>query len=86
MPDKAIRPTIFICYHKESKLENENELSKNKEHWRIQPFQATSCEASKCRAWVRDLELAVASSEAAVEKWSNSEKSNRRPTSYMDIE
>ncbi|CAD7682815.1 unnamed protein product [Nyctereutes procyonoides] len=67
MPNTAIRPTIFICYHKPSEKQNENEPRGNKKHWKIQTFQVTSCTASKCQAWARNL----ASSEAAVENWSN---------------
>lgn len=67
----AIRPMIFICYHKLNEAHNENEQSGNMGHWKMQPSQVTSCAASKCRAWARNLELAAASSEAAVENWSD---------------
>lgn len=64
-----IKPTTYICYHKPNKTPNENKKIRHKEHWKIQPFQLTCCESSKCRAWTRGLALATASSEAAMEKW-----------------
>lgn len=67
----AIRPMIFICYHKGTKECSENGDSGIKEHWKMQPSQVTFCAASKCRAWARNLELATASYEAAVENWWN---------------
>nr|XP_014710763.1 uncharacterized protein CXorf51A-like [Equus asinus] len=70
MPKRAIRPTIFICYHEQTKIQNENEQRRNKGHWRIQQCQITSCGARKCRAWARGQQLAAASSEAA---WRNGE-------------
>ncbi|VCW77807.1 unnamed protein product [Gulo gulo] len=63
----AIRPMIFICYHKGTKAHSEHGENGMQGHWKMQPSQVTFCAASKCRAWARKLELATASYEAAVE-------------------
>lgn len=52
-PDIAVRPMIFICNHKLHKTHNEYKHNRNNWPWKIQPFQVTSCSASKCRAWVK---------------------------------
>ncbi|XP_006944109.1 spermatid nuclear transition protein 4-like [Felis catus] len=71
MPHRRVRPTIFICYHKLNKTPSENEQSRNKKHWKLQPFQITSCAASKCRAWARNVESATAYCEVAIENCSD---------------
>lgn len=53
-----------MCYPKLNETQKENEQSRNKRHWRIQSSQGTSWAA-------RELELAAASLEAAMEKRSN---------------
>ncbi|XP_037584257.1 uncharacterized protein LOC119467152 [Cebus imitator] len=73
-PRKTMRPAVFVCHHKQNKTQNENQKSKPKKPQEVEirkasiedtgnvkPSQVTISAASKCRAWIRNVELATAS-------------------------
>ncbi|XP_030861959.1 uncharacterized protein [Gorilla gorilla gorilla] len=72
-PRITMRPTIFVCHHKQNKTQNKNQKSKHERQQKIKirraspeaagkskPSQVTISAASKCRAWIRNVQLATA--------------------------
>ncbi|XP_033057376.1 uncharacterized protein AH6.3-like [Trachypithecus francoisi] len=73
-PRITMRPTTFACHHKQNKTQNKTQKSKHKIQRKIKirraspedignskPSQVTISAASKCRAWIRNVQLATAS-------------------------
>ncbi|KAL0588258.1 hypothetical protein AAY473_039269 [Plecturocebus cupreus] len=73
-PRKTMRPTILVCHHKQNETQNENQKSKPErpqeveirkarieDTGNVKPSQVTISAASKCRAWIRNVQLATAS-------------------------
>nr|XP_035145181.2 uncharacterized protein LOC118150638 [Callithrix jacchus] len=78
-PRKTMSPAVFVCHHKQNKTQNENQKSKCKKPQEVEirkasiedtgnvkPSQVTISAASKCRAWIRNVELATASPQVAL--------------------
>ncbi|XP_055125459.1 uncharacterized protein [Symphalangus syndactylus] len=72
-PRITMRPTMFVCLHKQNKTQHKNQKSKHKRQQDIKirraspedagkskPSQVTISAASKCRAWIRNVQLATA--------------------------
>ncbi|VCX02751.1 unnamed protein product [Gulo gulo] len=60
---KGKKPTILVCYHRQSKKKTENQPKKDEESLTPNPGNAL------CLPGVKDLEVAVTSPEKALERW-----------------